>query len=251
MRCDIFRNELNFITEDDVLHMAEYLLNNASDSLYYAPSSSSGKYHPLADLGYAGNVRHSKAVCRFINYIVQLEYLDFTEREKNLLIVASLYHDGEKQGRNGSNYTLFNHPLLARDEVLKYPIPEGSNITEEDKQFVADCIASHMGQWNTSNRTKTVLPKPATKAQFALHLADYLASKRDITLDFEGDEGAYPPLPDINEYRLNFGKMKGKTLIEISEECPDYLAWMINESKEKGFTEPVQSLLNYFVGKED
>ena len=52
----------------------------------------------------------------------------------------------------------------------------------EDAQFMASAIISHMGQWNTSWREKGILPLPLTPAQKVLHLADYLASRKDINI---------------------------------------------------------------------
>ena len=42
-----------------------------------------------------------------------------------------------------------------------------------------------MGQWNTNSTAK--LPTPETQDQKVLHLADYLASRKDINMEF-GEE---------------------------------------------------------------
>jgi hypothetical protein len=39
-----------------------------------------------------------------------------------------------------------------------------------------------MGQWNTSTRMKGTLPLPESPEQKVLHLADYLASRRNINM---------------------------------------------------------------------
>jgi hypothetical protein len=66
------------------------------------------------------------------------------------------------------------------------------NFKYEDALFMANAIISHMGQWNTSWREYGVLPLPNTPEQKVLHLADYLASRKDINLDipdpFKDDE---------------------------------------------------------------
>lgn len=37
---------------------------------------------------------------------------------------------------------------------------------------------------------------------------------------------------EAEQYRLGFGKFKGKTIKEISEEKPDYIDWLVNNSKD-------------------
>ena len=94
-----------------------------------------------------------------------------------------------------------------------------------------------MGIWNTDKRSPIVLPLPTNKYQKMIHLADYLASRKDIEVLFDGYEA--PELPDINEYVLSFGKHKGEKLVDVAESDPSYIEW----AKENMNKEPVRSLL--------
>ena len=112
-------------------------------------------------------------------------------------------------------------------------------ISEEELELVANMIESHMGQWNTDKRSSTVLPLPENKYQKMIHLADYLASRKDIEVLFDGFETPKKELPKLDEYILNFGKYSGKTLPQIAEIDKGYIEW----AKENISREPVKSLL--------
>ena len=81
------------------------------------------------------------------------------------------------------------------------------------------------------------MPLPENKYQKILHLADYLASRKDIEVLFSQDEKA--ELPKLDEYIISFGKYNGKTLPQIKECDSGWIAW----AKENISREPVKSLL--------
>ena len=56
-----------------------------------------------------------------------------------------------------------------------------------------------MGQWNTSKNEPGKLPTPETPAQKALHLADYLASRKDINMEVEENDNELTPTEEVKE----------------------------------------------------
>lgn len=107
-------------------------------------------------------------------------------------------------------------------------------------EAIAHSIESHMGQWNTSNKVKDkgiILPKPNDKYQEIVHLADYLASRKPLEMEF--DDWKKPELPPIDTFILNFGKYKDKRLVEVASEDRGYIDWL----KENYGKEPLRSLL--------
>lgn len=147
-----------------------------------------------------------------------------TSRERDLMRVAALVHDGMKSGTqddyNKSKYTKFNHPILMANVIRS---TDGLEISERD--FIAHCIESHMGQWAFDKKTGIELPKPKDEYQKLVHLADYLASRKTLTMDFENIE-----VPRVEskpeEYVLTFGKHKGEKLIDLYRSGDDYVIWM-------------------------
>ena len=77
-----------------------------------------------------------------------------------------------------SKYSIVEHPLvmanfIERDEELK------NILDKETLNKILDCIRTHMGEFNKDYLTKKeVLPKPKSKIQNIVHLADYLSSRK-------------------------------------------------------------------------
>ena len=103
-------------------------------------------------------------------------------KSKDEIITALILHDTVKKGKNGSDYTITEHPL----EAANLFIDTAKSYKYEDMEQVeriAGMIRSHMGQWNTDRYGFEVLPKPLTKEQKFVHQCDYLASKKFITIE--------------------------------------------------------------------
>lgn len=235
----IFNSLLDTFENDDIKNFAKECIETIPDYFWNVGASSTGKYHPQYALGDLGLARHTCALVRFMNHILSIDCYknDFTSRERDLLRVAGIMHDSRKSGNDEdyarSKFTKFDHPILAANEIRTII----GFIPEEEVELVASTIESHMGQWNTDKRSSTVLPLPENKYQKLLHLADYLASRKDVEVLFSQEEKA--ELPKLDEYVITFGKHSGKTLPQIAEVDAGYIAW----AKENMTREPIKSLL--------
>lgn len=237
----IFDSILNTIENEDIRYFAEQCIETIPDYFWEVGASSTGKYHPQYALGELGLARHTCALVRFLNHILSVDCFGnkFTSREKDLMRVAGMMHDTRKSGDDEAyaknKFTKFDHPLLAANEIRTLI----GFISEEELELVATTIESHMGQWNTDKRSKVVLPLPKNKYQKMLHLADYLASRKDIGVLFDGFETPKKEIPPLDEYILTFGKHNGEKLVDIAKSDPDYIRW----AKENMTREPVRTLL--------
>ena len=245
----IFHEILETIENDDLRQFAIDRIENAPPYWHIVPASSSGRYHPQISLGRGGLVRHTIAVVRFLNYMLEVESIQnqFTSRERDLMRIAALCHDMMKSGTQidyeNNHHTKFNHPVLEANDIrLLYTLPT------EEIELIAHCIESHMGQWNTTKRSNIVLPKPQDKYQIIVHLADYLASRKDIEIKFENSEidSAKKSIEDYNDINpttwiMDFGKYKGQSLGEIEALHPDYIRWL--QKQEEFNRQPCKSLL--------
>lgn len=181
---EVFKKELEYIKKEDFKKSAENLLELVPDYFFEIPAASTGKYHPKFAQGAGGLVRHTKVAMAIANDILSLEYTskDFTSDEKDLILIAILFHDTHKLGVPEEKYTRFDHPLLAANFIKK-----NQNVTtlnDEQIDFIAKAISSHMGQWNTSPYSDVVLPVPSDKYQFLVHKCDFLSSRKYINVDF-------------------------------------------------------------------
>ena len=240
------------IVNDDIREFAKVLVEGLPAYIWEVGASSTGKYHPTYSLGLGGLMKHQIAVVRFLNYFFDLEQYNvpFGDRKMDLMRVAGLVHDGRKSGEQTdyerSKYTKFDHPIQMANVVRNY---DGKYLNHDELEFIAHCIESHMGQWSTDKKSSTVLPKPEDVYQHFVHLADYLASRKDLTMAFENVEQAKPQvqIPDINEYKMTSGAFAGKTIPEIAKIRPNYLTWAIDNHP----NEVVRTLAKQFLANQE
>lgn len=239
---------ISTIKNKDIREFAEVLLDGIPDYIWHVGASSTGKYHPAYSLGEGGLMRHQIAVVRFLNFFFELEQYNtaYTDREMDLMRVAGLVHDGRKSGEQSdyerSKFTKFDHPIQMANVVRNY---DGKYLNHDEIEFVATCIESHMGSWNTDKKSSVVLPKPTNVYQGIIHLADYLASRKDLTMAFDTSEQPKTQAADINEYVIDFGKYKGIKLIDLYKKDKGYCMWL----KENSFKREVVEMIKQIEAK--
>lgn len=180
----VFEPEIKLIKDERLRNNLEIIINNLPDYFFIVPASA-GKYHPKFDLGESGLVRHSKVAFRF-GYEILITHTfgdEFTEKEKDLLLMSLLVHDGLKKGKIEEEYTRFDHPIIMAEYIVE--LKDKLSLNDDEISFIHDAIISHMGEWNTNKYSKTVLPKPETKYQKFVHLCDYLASRKLLNFNFD------------------------------------------------------------------
>ena len=183
-----FNNEYLYISNSDLREDAKYLVSNLPDYFFEVDASSTGKYHPKYAAGEGGLSRHVKSACKFAYELLSNPIIGkpYSERDKDLIIIALLIHDGLKYGKKEKEkYTRFDHPILASEYVKDNK--DKLKMTEEDIEKVSNSVASHMGPWNTNQYSEVVLPIPRAPMEKFVHMCDYLASRRFINLDFDKD----------------------------------------------------------------
>ena len=244
-RANLLKPILDTLENADIKNFAIQVLDDLPEYIWHVGASSTGKYHPEYSLGEGGLMRHQMAVVRFLNFFFELEQYDskLTSREKDLMRVAGLVHDGMKSGTmeqfSASKYTKFEHPLLMASKIREYK----DILPEEELELIADAISKHMGQWNTDKKSDVVLPKPNGKFSRMLHVADYLASRKCLTMDFDNYVSNKPDIPDLQTFVMPFGnKHKGELLIDIAKNDPSYIVWMRENIRREPFISLIKQL---------
>lgn len=226
---------------NDIKEFAYMLVDELPPYIWEVGASSSGKYHPKYTLGKYGLMKHQIAVVRFLNFFFELEQYqnEFNSRERDLLRIAGLVHDGRKSGVQEefehNKYTKFNHPIEMARVIASYR--NKGLLSDNELKIIASAISKHMGQWNIDKKSKDALPKPNDKYSKLLHLADYLASRKCLEMSF--DDYKLSEKLDINEYILTFGKYRGLKLIDVASTDKNYIEWC----KANISDEPLCSLL--------
>ncbi len=184
-REELFLDELGYIKDEDLCESLLKLINLLPEYWLKVAASSTGKYHPEYALGEGGLLRHSKAAMRIGYELLSDPCIGdkYTDREKDLMLMSLLVHDGLKLGLPQEKYTRFDHPILMGKFVLEHKDEIGLN--EEDANFMNDVIKTHMGPWVVDYDGNEVLERPVTKYQNFVHMCDFLASRKCLLVPFE------------------------------------------------------------------
>jgi hypothetical protein len=244
----LFEKEIAYINTDGVKDFFKSAITLVPDYFFEVPAASSGKFHSVLECGFGGLVYHTRSVAKVANYLVNLQQYKskLSDIERDCVICAALLHDCLKHDwENKTGFSVHQHPALAA-EFIKSDDRLNDIIDDEIRTVIGDAAASHSGEWTTSTRSKIVLPSPQTLVQELVHLSDYIASRSDIHILFEGEDNT-PKLPNINEYKLNFGKHNGKTIPEIAVVDRGWLVW----AQENLTREPLKTLIKTYFDEED
>lgn len=183
----IFENEFLYIKNDDLVNDAKYLVSQLPDYFFKVDASSTGKYHPKYAAGDGGLSRHVKSACKFAYELLSNPIIGkpYTERDKDLIIIALLIHDGLKYGDSykKGDYTKFEHPILASEYAKKNK--NKLKMSAEELEKMASAVASHMGPWNTNPYSEIELPIPKAPMEKFVHMCDYLASRSYLNVKFD------------------------------------------------------------------
>lgn len=181
----LFKKEIEYIESKDLKEALVKILDLLPDYWLTEAASSTGKYHPEYALGKAGLLRHSKAAMRIGYELLSNPCIGekYTKRQRDLLLMSLLVHDGLKLGLPQEKYTRFDHPILMAEFIIKNQ--EKIGLSKEEAEFMADVIKTHMGPWTTDYNGNEVLEKPKTKYQTFVHMCDYLASRKCLLLPFD------------------------------------------------------------------
>lgn len=178
---------------------AQDLIEEVPSYFWSVGASSTGKYHPEFSQGDGGLARHSLMTYRWLKNMIITNPADIDDFAPSM-IVAALFHDCCKRGNQNdqSEHTVHEHPILA----AKFILDKAEKFVKENKDFIeltsededsfkkeigmiVLCVESHMGKWNTSKHSTIELPKPTNPIQYMVHLADYIASKKYTSFDYE------------------------------------------------------------------
>ena len=175
-----FETEINYLKDNNNKEDLKYLINLLPDYFFEIPASSTGKYHPKFASTKNGLVKHTKVAVR-IAYDL-FETVNFSDEDKDLIIMALTLHDGLKKGNPEEKYTRFDHPLL----ISKWILDNADKLKMDSFNVRKMCslIESHMGKWNTSSYSKVELPLPRNELEKYVHRCDYLASRNYLNVKF-------------------------------------------------------------------
>ena len=251
----VFKELLDKFETEEVRLYCEDMIENIPDYIFTMPSSTSGKFHNATQCLPHGQIYHIIMFGAIMNYRLALKCNKEkfnNEMHRDAMRCVPIFHDAVKCGWNGSKFTVHDHPMLAGQWVRETKVEH--DIDNEIKEMIARMCERHSGEWTSSKRSKIVLPEPETEMEILVHECDILSSRSDIDMQPSdylkgvfGEEINNQTLPDINEYKLAFGRHNGKTIPEIAKADMGWLLW----AKDNLSREPVATLIKTFLDKQE
>ena len=159
--------ECQLIGSREVRRLAEAILRCAPGDLWEQPSSRSGQHHPPDEVHRGGAVLHAKrcvCVAMHLSRAFDIEPID-----RDVLIAAMLVHDiGVNTCADDREADYLQHPLRVREMT-------DALSGRPHYDAVMSVVEAHMGRWGPAEHWQH--PSPLQKLG---HLADFIASRRDI-----------------------------------------------------------------------
>ena len=206
------------------------MVEHIPDYIFEMPSSTSGKYHNKTQCQRFGQLYHIFMFQSIIESRLRLKGNKErypTPQERDAMRCVPMFHDAVKCGWNGSQYTVQDHPMLAKKWVLDTEVAH--KIPDEYRNMIADMCEAHSGEWNKDRKGNVIMAEPRNDREFFIHECDILSSRADLDWVISDDLRRILedlPEPTVDDFEIPMGKYKGRKLVEIFHLDRQYCDWM-------------------------
>jgi hypothetical protein len=187
------KTEINQIKNEELKKICIDILLDCSDMNAKAPASSSGKYHPVHDLGEGGLIRHTKVTCRLIKTIMRM-WPQYDGLDWDIPWISLILHDCAKYTKMDQEHSHQDHPLLIAEKIRKFkPISQEGwfidykELSESLEKIAKNC-ETHMSRWSEDNYGNKVGEKPKNMENAFCAIADMISAQKYFEAKFEGNE---------------------------------------------------------------
>ena len=169
--------ELRLIENPHVRAVVLEILSRAPEHFYTQPSSSTGKYHPADEFSEGGNILHTRRVVKLADELCHAYGRSGIERDK--ILGAAMIHDSAQYGwgAEAERYSQMGHEGAVR--VHTYEDLHHWDFYDD----VSLLARAHAGRWGPSVVWDSVTQLGLPELAALLHIADYIASRRYVTID--------------------------------------------------------------------
>ena len=172
-----FKKEISYIKDDSKRKDIEVLVNLLPEYFFSIPMGNDNDDCPKYGLTKNGLVKYTKVAVR-----IAIDMFDtvnnFSDNDKDLIIMAILLHDGMSNGKVDNGEIKIEHPLLVSELIMKNVSKLEMNI--DDVRKMCMMIESHMGKCDSDIE----LPVPVNEIQRYVHRCCYLASRKYMNIRF-------------------------------------------------------------------
>lgn len=172
----------SLINDEEVRNFALFMWHKAPDYFFIIPASVSGKYHAEWSTDKGGLVRHVLMGAQVVEDLSRT--FGLTDKETDLALAAILGHDIIKYGLDFDERYLDMHPFMPRSYYGNYKSVgyAGDYTKTQDFDTIMSAIERHMGNIHSGAWTSVGGVRPENALQCVVHLADYVASRKNLVL---------------------------------------------------------------------
>jgi hypothetical protein len=178
---DLILKEIVRIKDTKMAAFTRMVIDATSPNFYEVPASTSGKYHPAQSLGKGGLVRHIVASCYFGRELCMS--FSCADIDEDIVQAAIILHDiGKVMGEP--------HDKVAFDWLNEFIVSKEIPDFYGRAQILSG-VRWHMGPWSygacQSRELKistTIFPEHFGRTDQIVHLADYVSSRREVSVGF-------------------------------------------------------------------
>lgn len=178
---ETFEKEISRVKTDKMRDFYKAILQKCDDLNATGSASSSGKYHPIQDLGKYGLYRHSITVAKFAEIMMRSIPLYDDDENWDIVYVAALLHDMCKYDSevNGGKHTNDYHPVAMAKVIRDF----NEELNDSSFERVAKAIETHHSRWNALRKPWndiSEMPEPEDLEQYILIFSDLSAASSDL-----------------------------------------------------------------------
>lgn len=174
-----FEEELTLIFDDSIREFTRLCVVAAPDYFFTdCPASSTGKYHPVSELGPDGTILHTRKIFTLAYELCR--GLD-CEQNRDEILSACIIHDLRKQGLTKSGHTTKNHPDLAA-QLVEEVQRDTMLLSDASYKLIRNMVGYHYGLWSSGKWRKPL--SGYTPEELCVYISDYVASKRCVEVNY-------------------------------------------------------------------
>lgn len=179
-------DHLRFMADPAIKEFTKRAFQMAPMYFWVIPSARGKKHHPDWTKRVGGLVLHVDWAGYNFRQLSETYKFNCVEFDHGLS--ATLLHDLYKYGPKEYDESFAPYHSFIPRRALKKLVPKIEDFQEYEFDSIMNCIETHMGNLSDGDWSGTTPMKPETDLQKAVHLADYMASRRGLKYEREGIE---------------------------------------------------------------
>lgn len=187
--------EINHLKTDKIKEFVIKILEKCDDVNAVGAASSSGKYHPMCDLGDGGLIRHTKIVCRNVETLLRTNPIYDEDLDWDVVYASAILHDMCKY-RSGTEHSFISHPV----DMAKL-IRDNNDTKSRAIERIASNVETHMSRWNksTPDGKGEPMPLPKNVENLLVSFADMIGSQKWFYAKFDENNNLVNDVWDSDE----------------------------------------------------